>query len=229
MKAIGTNDTGIESMPADRWRRSWEKRWTVLPPRPARAAGADGGSGRGRGMSKGAIAGVSVGAVLAGLSLLALAAFLLWRRRRRAAQQNAKLGAEGEGGWAGSPSGVFEKDTITGAASDSSAGTRSEVDGQSPIVEAGGRQRFEAPAAGTFMAELPGGNKALPELPSGGSHQHLTARGREEEGEEEGGRRSEGGNVSSESGSGSGSGNVSGNVSGSGSGSEDLRKKFWRR
>ena len=174
VKSIAPNDTTISSSPADRFARSWEKHWTPLPPRSASDSSTSSSSSTqnsNTGLSKGAIAGITIASILAVLSFLTLLVFLLFRRKRRIQQTKAKEAAiEGEGtSWATSPSGIFEIHSST------SGGTQSQTTSpgiNTQVVETGGRARLEAPGpgVGTWMAEMEG-QKALPELPTSRSFQ----------------------------------------------------------
>ena len=94
IQPLGVEDKTLRTSPASKFADSWSKTWIPYEAHntpQAQPSNAPRGNGDyGNGLSKGALAGISIGAVMGAIALAA-AAWLLWRRRRKDRMLSAEL------------------------------------------------------------------------------------------------------------------------------------------
>jgi hypothetical protein len=92
LSLIGATDKTISGS-ASSWEETWSAHWTALPsntPSPSSTASSQHSGSGDSGLTTGAKAGIGVGCAVAGLALIALAAWVFIIRRRRAQKSPAK-------------------------------------------------------------------------------------------------------------------------------------------
>ena len=94
IQPIGLEAKNLTTSSASKFADSWSKTWIPFEahntPQAQSSNAPSGNVDRGHGLSKGALAGISVGAVMGAIALVA-AAWLLWRRRRKDRKMSAEL------------------------------------------------------------------------------------------------------------------------------------------